>query len=71
MNDFKSLNSSVLRIGKTVTQIIHFVGGEKKTFTGVLSESIMQGQMTKFMCTDGKMVMINDKNVLCVEVFSE
>jgi len=69
--DMINLNSSVNSLGKTVTQIIHFVGGEKKTFTGVLSETITQGQMTKFMCSDGKMVMINDKNVLCVEVFSE
>ena len=66
-----NLKSSVNNVGKTVTQIIHFVGGEKKTFTGVLSESINQGQMTKFRCSDGKMIMINDKNVLCVEVFSE
>ena len=71
MNGPKTLNSSVLRLGETVTQIIHFVGGEKKTFIGVLSKTIVQGQMTKFMCVDGKMVMINDKNVLCVEVFPE
>lgn len=31
----------------------------------------MQGQFTKFETADGRLVMINDAKVLCVEVFSE
>ena len=65
------LESSVKQKGKYVTQIIHFVGGEKRTFNGVLSQSIKQGQFTKFECKNGAMIMINDKNVLCVEIFKE
>ena len=66
-----NLNSSTNVLGRTVTQIIHFVGGEKRTFEGIVAESIKQGQFTKFMKNDGSMVMINDKNVLCIEVFGE
>ena len=43
----------------------------KRTFNNIDSRSIRQGQFTKFKCTDGSMVMINDVNVLCIEVFSE
>ena len=66
-----NLCSSLTILGPTVSQIIHFVGGEKRTFTNVLTESIKQGQFTKFQCKDGAVIMINDKNVLCIEVFSE
>jgi len=66
-----NLQSSVNKQGKIVTQIIHFVGGEKRTFSGIVSESIKQGQFTKFIKTDGSMILINDKNVLCIEVFKE
>ena len=69
--NMKNLKSTVNDQGETVTQIIHFVGGEKRTFNGVLSESIKQGQFTKFECKNGAMIMINDKNVLCVEIFKE
>jgi hypothetical protein len=67
----QNLNSSVNQQGKTVTQIIHFKDGIKRTFTGVLSESITQGQFTKFFKNDGSMIMVNDINVLCIEVFTE
>ena len=66
-----NLKSSVKDVGIYVTQIIHFVGGEKRTFHNIESESIRQGQLTKFRQKDGTWVMINDKNVLCIEVFSE
>jgi hypothetical protein len=66
-----NLGSSVNKAGKRVTQIIHFVGGVKKTFVGVIPETISQGQMTKFRCVDGRFVLINDDNVLCVEVFND
>ena len=31
----------------------------------------LQGQMTKLELKDGRTVMVNDVNVLCIEVFSE
>tara|TARA_Y100001938_G_scaffold2031_1_gene2514 strand:+ start:1532 stop:1753 length:222 start_codon:yes stop_codon:yes gene_type:complete len=65
------LKSSVKEQGDYVTQIIHFVGGEKRTYNGIKSDSIRQGQFTKFKCKNGAMVMINDRNVLMIEVFKE
>lgn len=66
-----NLQSTLTCYSKYVTQIIHFVGGEKRTFYGILTETIMQGQFTKIKCKNGKVIMINDKNVLCIEVFKE
>ena len=66
-----SLQSSVAEVGDYVTQIIHFVGGEKRTYHNIDSKSIRQGQFTKFRQKDGTWIMINDKNVLCIEVFNE
>ena len=66
------LKSSVTEVvGDYVTQIIHFVGGEKRTFNDIEAQSIRQGQFTKFKQKDGTWIMINDKNVLCIEVFSQ
>ena len=66
------LKSSVNEVsGESVTQIIHFLGGEKRTFSNIKSKSIRQGQFTKFQQKDGTWVMVNDQNVLCIEVFSE
>ena len=56
---------------KYVTQIIHFKDGVKRTYSGIIPESIRQGQFTKFRQKDGTWVMINDDNVLCIEVFKE
>jgi len=64
-----NLKSSTALQGEVVTQIITFKGGTKKTFYNVLSNTIVQGQFTKFLTEDGTMVMINDKNVLYVEIF--
>jgi len=67
-----NLKSSVNEVsGELVTQIIHFLGGEKRTFSHIKSKSIRQGQFTKFQQTDGTWIMVNDKNVLCIEVFDE
>jgi hypothetical protein len=70
-----NLKSSVNDLGDEwgdyVTQIIHFVGGEKRTFHGVDSRTIKQGQFTKFKLKDGRYLMVNDKNILCIEVFNE
>ena len=67
----KNLLSSVAHEGRYVTQIIHFKEGYRKTIHGIDTLSIEQGQFTKFKCKDGRYIMINDKNVLMVEVFSE
>ncbi len=65
------LQSSIKKQGKYVTQILHFVGGEKRTFNSIVSTEIKQGQFTKLTTKDGRMILINDKNVLCIEVFPE
>ncbi len=65
------LKSSVLDVGNYVTQIIHFKDGVKRTFSGIETKSIKQGQFTKFKCKDGTSIMVNDNNVLCIEIFSE
>lgn len=65
------LQSTVQHLGKTVTQIIHFTNGNKRTFSGIITESIKQGEFTKMMLKDGRMLMINTANVDCVEVFNE
>ena len=75
MSEYKSsdsdLQSSIKQQGKYVTQIFHFVGGEKRTYDGIEVESIRQGQFTKFRCRNGALVLINDKNILMIEVFED
>ena len=66
-----NLQSTINEQGKYVTQIIHFVGGIKRTYTGIITESIKQGQFTKLETTDGHLIMVNDKNVLCIEIFKQ
>ena len=66
-----NLKSTVNKQGDKVSQIIHFVGGVKRTYHGILSESIKQGQFTKMVLEDGSMLMVNDNNVLCIEVYKE
>lgn len=66
-----NLQSTVNDQGDSVTQIIHFIGGIKRTYTGILTKTIKQGQFTKFTCKDGTMIVVNDSNVLCIEVFKE
>lgn len=63
--------STVQQKGEYVTQIIHFIGGEKRTFSGLETKTMKQGQFTKIHTKDGRMILINDKNVLCIEVFQE
>ena len=67
----KDLQSSLREKVDYVIQIIHFVGGVKRTFEGVSTSKIKQGQMTKLELKDGRTVLVNDSNVLCIEVFSE
>lgn len=66
-----NLQSTVNNIGKTTTQIFHFVGGEIRTFHGILSEEIKDGRFLKLKTKDGRMLIINWKNILMTEVFAE
>jgi hypothetical protein len=66
-----NLESTINKEGKTVTQIIHFEGGIKRTFDGILPETIKQGQFTKMRRTNGSLLVINDDKVLCIEIFDE
>ena len=67
----RNLLSSITKKGKYVTQIIHFMNGYRKTIHGIETESVEQGQFTKFTTKDGIMVLIHDPNVLMIEVFEE
>jgi hypothetical protein len=66
-----SLKSSVEQKGKKVTEIITMKGGYKKTFRGIFSASLEQGEFTHFNTEDGRLVLVNTPNVLFVEVFKE
>ena len=70
-NVSEHLMSSTTQQGRYVTQIIHFMHVYRKTIHDIDTWSIEQGQFTKFMLRDGRMMMINDLNVLLVEVFPE
>jgi hypothetical protein len=58
-------------MGETVTQIIHFSGGNKRTFNNILTATIKQGEFTKMKLQDGRMLMVNTANVDCIEIFPE
>jgi len=66
-----SISTSYFLECESVTQIIHFKDGVKRTFSGILPETIKQGQYTKMSTIDGRMLIVNDSNVLCIEVFPE
>lgn len=66
-----NLKSSINKVGDSVTQIIHFSGGNKRTFKGILTDTISQGEFTKMTLKDGRMLLVNTQNVDCVEVFKE
>jgi len=65
------LKSTVATQWRYVTQIIHMIGWEKRTFEGIDTKTIKQGEFTKCKTKDGRLLMINTKNVLLVEVFPE
>lgn len=71
MSSSTDLHSSVKSVGNLVTQILHFSGGEKRTFEHIKADTIKQWEFTKMRTVDGRMIMINTKNVDCVEIFSE
>ena len=64
-----NLKSSANKVGDTITQIVHFSGGNKRTFSNIISSQISQGQFTKLYQEDGTLIMVNDKNVDCIEIF--
>lgn len=66
-----SLLSSVEKKGAVVTQIITSVSGYKKTFRGVITSKIEQGEFTHLELEDGRTILVNTKNVMFVEVFKE
>jgi len=63
--------SSVNDLWETVSQIIHFSGWAKKSFSGIIASSIKDWTFTKMTLKDWRMLMVNGKNVDCIEVFSE
>lgn len=65
-----NLKSSITQKGRYVSKILHFINGEKRTFNNVDTHSIKQGQFTKFETMDGRLVMVNDKNILCIEIIT-
>lgn len=66
-----NLQSNVNQLGKTVTQILYNINGEKKTIHGVKTESIEQSQFTRFDCKNGHRYMVNDKLVWLIEIVPE
>lgn len=63
--------STVTQQWRYVTQIIHFIGDVKRTFERIDTHTIKQWEFTKMKLEDGRMLMINTKNVLCIEIFPE
>lgn len=66
-----NLKSTVNKVGNYVTQIIHFSGGNKRTFENIDTKTIKQGEFTKMMTKDGRMLLVNTENVDLIEVFYE
>lgn len=63
--------SSVEQLGETVTQIICFKSGHKKTWKGVISNSIEQSEFTRFDLESGRRVYVNTNDVEWFEVIQE
>ncbi len=66
-----NLRSSVNTIAPKTTQIFHFSCGNKRTIKHILTETLLQGEFTKFMLEDGRMILVNPRNVDLIEVFGE
>jgi len=67
-NTMKSNKSSIEREGEIVTEIITFSNGNKKTFEDVITSSIVQGEFTHFKLKDGRLILVNTRNVDFLEV---
>lgn len=66
-----NLLSSAGKKGRFVTQIIKGIHGQKVTYRGVDTETIEQGEFTKFELKDGRFIFVNTSNVFTIEVFKE
>ena len=64
----KSNKSSVEKEGEIVTEMITFSHGNKKVFEDIITSSIEQGEFTHFKLKDGRLVLVNTKNVDFIEV---
>lgn len=67
----RGLDSSVKEIGKVTTQIFHSVTGKKRTFTGLLTDTIKEGSHLKIKRKNGGMLIINPDVNWITEVFGE
>ena len=65
------MHSTLAEKGKSVMEVITMIGGYKKTFRGVLTNTFMQGEFTHFETKDGRTVMVRTDNVLFIEVVKE
>jgi hypothetical protein len=65
------LKSTIGKQGRYVTQVIHYIHGEKKTIFDIDTTTIIQGEFTKMWDKDGRLYMVNAKNVLQIEVFKQ
>ena len=65
------MHSTVQEKGETVTQVITMVGGYKKTFKGIKTDSFLVGEFTHFNTLDGRKVMVRTNKVLFIETVGE
>lgn len=63
--------STTQQVWHFVTQIIHFSGGQKKTFHNIDTTSIKDGTFTKMRDSEWRLIMVNGNNVDCIEVIKE
>jgi len=63
--------SSVYMVAKKTKQIFHFKGNVKRTFSNIMTDEILEGEMLKLFLEDGRMLVINKNNLLMTEIFSE
>ena len=66
-----NLHSTTEKVGKIVTQIYHFKSGNKKTFDGIMTNTIKDGTFTKMMRTNGDMLSVNGKEIEIIETINE
>jgi hypothetical protein len=50
-------------------QILHFIGGEKRTIFGVVG--VKDNEFTHLKLEDGRKVLVNKNNLLMVEIFND
>ncbi len=71
MAEIEPMHSTIAELGKVVTQVITMMGGYKKTFRGVKTDSFLVGEYSHFETTDGRKVMIRTENILIIETTKE